>query len=977
MRANLKEKHMVDPIRLGLMVPQTKLASMYGTEIALAAEIARDEINARGGILGRPLELVIEDDGSMPDTAVPAARRLVEEARCNAIVGTVLSSSRLAVASRVTEERRIPYLNFTSYEGSISGRYFFHFAALPNQLISKMLPYMVDKYGPRFYFAGSNDEWSRGLIDAAKAVLRERDAECAGEEYLPTGAHAADINRLLERVARSGANVFMPCFPGSDQADVLERFSDRGLKKRMAVAAGHFDEVIASRMSGRARSGIYACSTYFMTIDNARNRAFLDRLSHMPGFWPNGYGILTAFGTGAYVCVHAFASAVELAGSPDSESVVDALEQVSVCGPQGKVVMDPASHHASASTWLGRCDASGAFEIVESFGHNPPLIPDRYRSAGGLRDNGRHVPAPVPTEKDPFALSRPHAAQKILSLADMAIIAATADGTITEANPSACLAFGYAEDELVGMSMHLLLPPHARQRHAQLVQAFIDSGDFERRMSTRNEVMGYRKDGSQFPLEVSIAKFRNGRSWLLVATMRDVTESRKVEAELLRRTTHDPVTGLANRHLFRERLMRALHRSRRDGKAVALLFLDLDGFKLINETHGHEVGDGLLRAITSRLIGQLRGGDSVGRLESDEFVILCEHVEQPENVAVLAERLIDVLRAPFEFDGRPLFVTASIGIAVGTGSTHSADDMLRFAGTATHAVKERGRDGWEFFSQSLHEQARQRLFIANGLRLAINRDELSTRFQPIVAADSGRIVGAELLLRWRPPEGEVSPALFIPIAEMTGSIVPIGAWVFREACRAEAAWRMRWGDQAPYVSLNLSTRQLSDGSLADLFAEILRDTGADPSRITLEITETSLMADVESNLQVLSRLAGFGLRVAVDDFGTGYSSLAQLTRMPVEVMKIDRMFVECMETDGESRLITRAIINLGKSLGLKLVAEGVDSQAQWRELCSMGCDFIQGYLFHRPMPEKDFIALLDEDLSSREGVENACMRCQV
>jgi EAL domain-containing protein (putative c-di-GMP-specific phosphodiesterase class I) len=312
-----------------------------------------------------------------------------------------------------------------------------------------------------------------------------------------------------------------------------------------------------------------------------------------------------------------------------------------------------------------------------------------------------------------------------------------------------------------------------------------------------------------------------------------------------------------------------------------------------------------------------------------------------------------------------LFVTASIGVAIGNGSTHSADDLLRFADTAMYAVKEKGRDGWQFFSESLQEQARQRLIITNGLRTAIERNELSPRFQPIVVADSGRIVGAELLLRWHPPEGEVSPAIFIPIAEMTGSIVQIGAWVFRQGCRAEADWRRRWGETAPYVSVNLSPRQLSEESLVDDFSAILRETGADPARLLLEITETSLMADVETNLRILRRLAALGLRVAVDDFGTGYSSLAQLTRLPVNVLKIDRAFVDGIDKSAESRTVIRAIIGLGRALGLKLVAEGVENGMQQRELCAYGCDFIQGYYFHRPLTENVFVDTLERERSDR------------
>ncbi|HAF45082.1 MAG TPA: diguanylate cyclase [Gallionellaceae bacterium] len=415
--------------------------------------------------------------------------------------------------------------------------------------------------------------------------------------------------------------------------------------------------------------------------------------------------------------------------------------------------------------------------------------------------------------------------------------------------------------------------------------------------------------------------------------------------------------------MIRERLANALVRSQRQGLSVALLFVDLDGFKLINDTYGHEAGDALLEAVAARLIEEVRPGDTVARLAGDEFVILCEQLEQPASISALAERINVALRQPVAYGDVSLFVTGSIGIAVGHGTTHSADDMLRSADSAMYAVKEKGRDGWQFFSDSLEEKVRQRLSVTQGLRLAIERNELTCRFQPIVAADSRRIVGAELLLRWHPAAGDISPVVFIPIAEMTGSIVPIGTWVFRQGCLAEVDWRQRWGERAPsYISVNVSTRQLSEENLADEFAAILKETGADPSRILIEITETSLMADVESNLRVLRRLAQLGLRVAVDDFGTGYSSLAQLQRMPVSVLKIDKAFVDGVGKQTESRVVIRAIIGLGHALGLKLVAEGVEDEAQLMELRANGCDFIQGYLFFRPLEAQAFVENFERQL---------------
>ncbi|MDX9716636.1 MAG: EAL domain-containing protein [Thauera sp.] len=965
---------MIEPICLGLMPPITGMVGLYGREIIAAAHIACAEINQTGGVLGRPLKLVIEDDGSLPDTALKAAARLVDEHRCVAFIGNLLSNSRIAVATQIAEPRQIPLLNFSFYEGSISSPYFFNFAALPNQQIDKMIPFMARCFGLKMFFAGNNYEWPRGSVDAAKRSLQALDGDVVGERYLPLGASIEEIDHLLAEVARSGADVFVPYFAGQDQLTLLTRFAAAGLKRRMAVVMGHFDEMLASQLAPEVREGLYSSNTYFMSLETTSNRNYLQQLAAQPGItgiWPDGNGVLTNFGEGAYLCVHAFARAAEAAGSVSADALVGALEHVSVSGPQGVVEMDAATHHAKVNSVLACCSADGSFRIIQNFGQIPPQIPDRYRPPAQpvvLRES-----PPSPTlagnlaEKMVRARGRVDAAQHILSIADMAIVATDNDGVISESNRSAQALFGYLEDELVGMSVHQLLPPHLRQRHAEFLRAFVDSGENERRMSGRNEVVGYRKDGSFFPLEASIAKFRDGNAGLLVVTMRDITERKRAEEELTRRATHDVLTGLPNRALIHERLCNALQRSRHSGESIALLFLDLDGFKLINDAHGHEAGDELLKAIASRLLEQVRPGDTVARLAGDEFVILCEKVEQPINMSVLAARLNDIVRQPVPFRGTDLFVSGSIGVAIGNGINHSADDLLRYADTAMYTVKERGRDGWQFFSETLQEQARQRLTIINGLRTAIERQELSALFQPIVNAETGRIAGAELLLRWNPDSGAISPAAFIPIAEMTGAIVPIGLWVFREACRAEAEWRHRWGEAAPYVSVNVSARQLNEPTLVDEFSAILLETGADPKRLLLEITETSLMADVEANLRILRRLADIGLRVAVDDFGTGYSSLAQLTRLPVNVLKIDRAFVDGIEKNEESRTIIRAVIGIGRSLGLKLVAEGVENAGQRRELCTYGCEMIQGYFFHRPLAEKTFVETFEHEILQPGG----------
>lgn len=433
-------------------------------------------------------------------------------------------------------------------------------------------------------------------------------------------------------------------------------------------------------------------------------------------------------------------------------------------------------------------------------------------------------------------------------------------------------------------------------------------------------------------------------------------------------STFDALTGLADRAAFREGLRAALQRAARTGTQVALVLVDLDHFQAINDLHGQDGGDALLRAMAERLLHLARAGELVARLGADEFAIVCELVTAPAGLAALAERIQRAVQAPLVIDGDSAMVTASIGLASASdGAGDDGDVLLSFAATAVQAARAAGGNGWQFFDPQMHQRALQRMDLAHGLQLALERNELAPRFQPIVDAGSGRIVGAELLLRWFPQQGEVSPAEFIPIAESSGSIVAIGAWVFRQACLSERDWHGRWGKAAPYVSVNVSVRQLDDPALADSFAAILQETGADPRRLLLEITESVLMDDIDAKLRVLARFNAMGLRLAMDDFGTGYSSLGQLARLPVDVLKIDRSFIKDIGESGESRAVVAAVIGLGRALGLKLVAEGVETAAQQLELCGYGCDLIQGYYFYRPMPAAELVVAMQRQVAQLDA----------
>jgi diguanylate cyclase (GGDEF)-like protein/PAS domain S-box-containing protein len=949
------------------MAPLSGLVELYGPEISWAGRIATEQINEQGGVLGRPLELVIVDDGSQPEQAVPAAIRLIEEEQCSTIIGNLLSNSRIAVATQVAEPRKTPYLNFSFYEGSIHSRYFFHFAALPNQQISKMIPYMVEHFGPKIFFAGSNYEWPRGSIDAGKQSLLEVGGEIVGEEYLPLGTQ--DCSPMLTRLGKSGADVFVPYFAGNDQLNLLTQFTSFGLKHHMAVVMGHYDEAMVAQLPPGIREGFYSSNTYFMGIDTEENRNYLQQLGKLDcinGITPNGNGVLTNFGEGTYLCVHAFAKAAEMAGSMEPEALVDALEQVSVTGPQGTVTMDPTTHHARVNTYLSCCNRDGSFSIVEKFGSIAPVIPDRYKAASNAAQisntkDTQQGEAKLAITSETSAMSGPNqmaieTAMQILEKADISILAINSNGSIIQANEATTRMFGYQHSELIGLPLNELLPPRFRTMHDHHIRAFIESAEMERDMGNRRDIAAYRKDGSEFPAAATISKFLGPDGWIMVASLRDITEQTEAEEQLTWQATHDPLTDLPNRKLINSRLENALERITQHGQPIALLFLDLDNFKLINDSYGHGVGDEVLIMIAHRLMACLRPGDTVARFGGDEFVILCDKIENEDAVSKISQKVVEVLKQPLQIEGQNLYITASVGVVIAEGDTESAETLLRNADTAMYAAKERGRNRWQLFNETIRTKTTEHLEIANNLRSAITNDELYPRYQPIVDAVTNKIVGAELLLRWRRPEGEVSPAVFIPVAETSGMIMPIGEWVFDQACQTLARWQdIPSKADTFYLSVNVSARQLCEPGIVDAFTKILEKREADPSSIVIEVTETALITDIEYTQQVLHDLCKLGLKVAIDDFGTGYSSLGKLIHLPVDKLKVDRIFVDALGERKDSLAVASAIIHMAHALGLHVIAEGVETAQQLQILRELQCDNIQGYYFYKPLLEHEFI----------------------
>jgi len=439
---------------------------------------------------------------------------------------------------------------------------------------------------------------------------------------------------------------------------------------------------------------------------------------------------------------------------------------------------------------------------------------------------------------------------------------------------------------------------------------------------------------------------------------RDITAQREAERALVHQSLHDALTGLPNRVLVIDRAEQMLARARRYGTAVAALYIDIDGFKQINDRFGHAAGDQLLQTVAARLTGSLREADTAGRLGGDEFVVLLENFSVEARPEMVAERLCSVVAEPIELDaidGPVVSVTASVGVAAGARA--SADDLLRDADFALYAAKSGGKNRWAAFETRMQTAAHDRAELEIDLKSALARDEFFLLYQPTFDLASERVTGVEALIRWRhPARGIIGPDAFIPIAEETGIIGPIGAWVLRTACRQASSWHA--AGHPLNVAVNVSARQLdADGFVGEVAAE-LAATGVDPGALTLEITETALMRDAEAAARRLRELKALGVRIAIDDFGTGYSSLAYLRQFPVDALKIDRSFISGVAAHRESKALIHTLVQLGKTLGLETLGEGIEDTAQLANLRREQCDLGQGFLFARPLDPEGIDELL-------------------
>jgi len=520
------------------------------------------------------------------------------------------------------------------------------------------------------------------------------------------------------------------------------------------------------------------------------------------------------------------------------------------------------------------------------------------------------------------------------------------DGAIVYESPAAQRVLGYRDDERVGRPMFEIVHPDDQGWAGTLL------GDVLRSTGAQlsGELRARHADGSWRYLEVVLKNLvADPAVGGVVVNYRDVTTRRTLEDELKRQAFHDSLTGLANRALFSDRLEHALARARRSANSLAVLFIDLDDFKTVNDSLGHGEGDLLLVAAADRLSEAIRAGDTIARMGGDEFAVLVEDASGDETPVDIARRLLAILEPPFDRAGKELFVRASVGVAVASSPGHTADDLLRNADIAMYTAKTNGKNRIEVFTPSMHEAAVARLGLKGDLVRALERGEFSLAYQPIADLATGHIVGVEALIRWNHPQrGLVGPVEFIPVAEETGLIVPIGRWVLQEACRQGRMWNDD-PTKPRSISVNISGRQLQEPGFVDDVAAVIAESGMNPAQLTLELTESVLMNDAEAATATLNDLKSLGIRIAIDDFGTGYSSLSYLRRFPIDALKIDRSFVASMGDGPEQSAVVLSIIRLADTLHLSTVAEGIEDAGQLAQLQALGTDLGQGYFLARPV----------------------------
>jgi diguanylate cyclase (GGDEF)-like protein/PAS domain S-box-containing protein len=631
-------------------------------------------------------------------------------------------------------------------------------------------------------------------------------------------------------------------------------------------------------------------------------------------------------------------------GLPDAEGVT-AVRRVRVAAPRVPLVV-----------LTGRDDEALAAQALQE-GAQDYLIKGQIDSRGLLRALRYAIERKIMEEA--LFVEKERAQVTLNSIGD-AVVCTNISGNITFLNLVAERMTGWSWQEAAGRPMSevfQILDAVSRETTPNPMDAAMGQ---DRTVHIPSNCVLLRRDGFETPIEDSVAPIhdRDGKATGAVIVFRVVSTARAMAAQMTHSAQHDFLTGLPNRMLLNDRVSQAIVLAPRHSKKVAVLFLDLDGFKHINDSLGHPIGDKLLQSIAKRLVSCVRSSDTVSRQGGDEFVVLLSEMEQSEDAAISALRILQAVAEVHTIDHHDLHVTTSIGLSVFPDDGKDAETLVKNADTAMYQAKENGRHSYQFFRPAMTVRAVERQSIEENLRRALERQEFTLHYQPKIRLRTGEITGAEALLRWsHPVRGPVSPTQFIPVAEDCGLILPIGQWVLREACKQARAW-VDLGLPLGTMAVNISSMEFRDDNFLESVFAILSETGLDPRSLELELTESVLMKRAESAASVLKTLRARGVQIAVDDFGTGYSSLSYLRKFPIDALKIDQSFVRQITSAPDDATIVTAVISMGRSMKLRVVAEGVETREELAFLQNHQCDEAQGFYFSRPVLPQQFAILL-------------------
>ena len=684
---------------------------------------------------------------------------------------------------------------------------------------------------------------------------------------------------------------------------------------------------------------------------NAQRKAVLDAATRVSVIATDPDGIITVFNAGAE----------RLLGYSPSEmianrSIIDLHRREELDRHAAELLAEYGERLAPFDVLARRAERNGLEEREWTYVRKDGtpvtvlLSVTALRREDGWLTGFLHVANDVTERKQVEAMLRRQSAAMSASMDGIGIVNQRLEFTFV--NDALAKLYGYPEAQaMISLALYALYDSTTNERFTNTILPIV-----EQRGRWRGEATGLRRDGLTFPQEISITSIEGGG---LVIVVRDITERTYAEEQIKHLAYHDALTALPNRLLFKDRLTVAISHAQRERSKLAILFLDLDRFKVINDSLGHNIGDQLLQSVSTRVQSCLRESDTVARLGGDEFTLLLPSLVVAEDAAVVAQKILDAVRYPFHVEGRELFVTTSIGISLYPDDGLDAETLIKSADTAMYQAKEQGRDNYQLFNAFISAKALQRIALEHGLRKALANQELSVYYQPIFDFRLNRITGMEALLRWNHPTmGMIPPAVFIPLAEAIGVMVPLGTWAMRTACAQAKSWH-DVGHRNLSLAVNLAMCQLTQPDLLERVREVLDETGLPPRLLELEITESSAMQNPENSIRTLYELKKLGLRISLDDFGTGHSSLSYLKRFPIDTLKIDQSFVRDINNDPDTAAIVTAITAMAHSLRLKVIAEGVEFSEQSAFLKRNGCDQMQGYLIKAPVPAEKFLSLIE------------------